>query len=139
MMPNNNNTIKKIFSIKSAGEAAFVVVLALFVATLINITYLQHHQRYHKFILNSNAADEVFIEKMKSGTIVLHKTKDARSGYPRIIYKITLETNKTLEGELLVGEFELYPSQVIFEDINGSIQYVDQYKKPLTAQSFDAN
>jgi hypothetical protein len=122
--------LKKLFGIKSISEAVFVIILALATVAVILINYWQHHQRYHHFYFESSAKEEFFTEKMKSGTLLLHKYPDKRSGYPKIHYKVILNSGEVSEASMVLGEFELFPDEVIFQEHNGSIAYVDQYAKP---------
>jgi len=122
----------KLFRVKSLSEAVFVIILVMMVLSIIIISYIQHNMQYHhfyfnKFTLNQN---EIFIKKVDTKTLLVLKDTDPRSQYPRVHYKV-LEGNKTLYGgSIVIGEFEPFPNEIIFEEKNGTIEYLDQYKKP---------
>jgi len=125
----------KLFRVTSLSEAVFIIILAMMVIAVIVISYIQHNQQYHHFYFNNFTPkqDEVFIKKVGTKTLLVVKDTDPRSQYPRVHYKV-LEGNKTLYGSsIVVGEFEPFPNEIIFEDRNGTLEYVDQYKKPYEA------
>jgi len=121
--------ILKLFRVKSLSEAVFIIILVMMVLSVIVISYIQHNMTYHHFYFDklSLNQDEVFIKKVGTKTLLVLKDTDPRSKYPRVHYKV-LEGNKTLYGgSIVIGEFEPFPNEIIFEDRNGTLEYLDQY------------
>lgn len=122
----------KLFRVKSLSEAVFIIILAMMVLAVIVISYIQHNKQYHHFYFNKFTLnkDEVFIKKVDTKTLLVLKDTDPRSQYPRVHYKV-FEGNKTLYGgSVVIGEFEPFPNEVVFEDRNGTLEYFDQYIRP---------
>ena len=133
--------VLKLFKVKSLSEAVFVIILMMTILSAIIISYIQHNITYHHFYFDklSLNQDEVFIKKVDTKTLLVLKDTDPHSQYPRIHYKV-LEGNKTLYGgSIVIGEFEPFPDEIIFEDRNGTLEYLDQYKKPFKQTSILSN
>jgi len=116
------------FKIKSISEAVFIIAILIAISTMIIMQHISFYKHYHHFVFKSDG-DEMFIEKEKGKIFSIYKTIDSFNGYyPRVYYEV-IENNESIKGSILLCPFELQSNMVIFEDVNGTFEYVDQCKE----------
>lgn len=125
--------LEKLFKVKSISEAVFIIMIGIMVATFIIINYISFHKRYIHFTFENTWKDEVFFSKIGEKTLFVYKTINKQANRPTIYYKVKRGDVYLYGGAITIGEFELFPEGVIFEDANDTLTFIDQYALPSSS------